>query len=462
MTGAAAFGESLSPSSWPEHLSATIRLGLPLIGAQMAQLALNVANTVVLGRVGPDELAAAVLGWQLFFVVWMFGSGFGLAVMPLAANAVGARDPRGLRRFVRMGLWIGFGYALLATPLLWSAEAVFLALGQEAKIAALAGDYVRALQGSLFPQLAIIALRSFFGALERPGVALLALILGGALNLALNVLLVFGGFGIPAMGVTGSGLSTVLSTSAVALFLAAYGAWTPALRGHALFGNFLKPDLPALNDVFRLGWPIGITVVAEVAFFSATTIMMGWVGPRALAAHGIALQYSALAFMIPLGLSAAATIRVGRAYGRSDPQGVARAAWSALAIGLIVACGSALVFLALPETLTRLYLDLGDPEAAAAARFVGGFLAVAAAFQIVDAVQTLSSGALRGLKDARAPMLIALVSYWGVGLPASYGLAFGFGWGGLGIWWGLAAGLATAAALMTLRLTLRIRRLQAA
>lgn len=452
------FSESAPARSWLEHVKATIRLGLPLIGSQLAQLALNVTNTVTLGRLGPDELAAAVLGWQAFFVIWMFGSGFGYAIMPLAANALGARDPRGLRRFLRMGLWLGFAYALLATPLLWRGEALFLALGQEARISALAAEYLRILQWSLFPQLAIIALRSFFGALERPGIALLALVMGGALNLLLNLLLVFGGWGIPAMGMAGAGLATLLSTSCVALFLAAYAAWAPSVRIHAAFGRFLKPDLPALREVFRLGWPIGATIVAEVALFSATTIMMGWVGARELAAHGVALQYSGLAFMIPLGLSAAATIRVGRAQGRGDASGVSQAAIAALGVGAVFACLSALAFLTIPETLAGLYLDLKNPEAAAVAPFVVGFLAVAAVFQIVDSLQGLASGALRGLKDARTPMLIALVSYWGVGAPASYGLAFGLGWGGIGIWWGLALGLTTAAALMTWRLAGRLRR----
>ncbi|MDD2868413.1 MATE family efflux transporter [Neomegalonema sp.] len=461
MDGTALSGEGAGASSWPDHVKATILLGLPLIGAQLAQLALNVVNTVVLGRLGPDELAAAVLGWQVFFVIWMFGSGFGFAIMPLAANAIGARDPRGLRRFVRMGLWIGFAYALLMTPLLWRAEAIFLALGQDPRISALAAEYVRALQWSLFPQLAIIALRSFLGALERPGIVLLALTLGGGLNLLLNLLLVFGGFGIPAMGMAGAGLSTFLATSCVALFLAAYGAWTPSLRVHAVFGRFLKPDAAALKDVFRLGWPIGITVVAEVALFSATAVMMGWVGPRELAAHGVALQYSGLAFMIPLGLSAAATIRVGRAHGRGDPEGVARAASAAMAIGLAFACLSALTFLTIPGVLAGLYLDLDSAEGAAVAPFVAGFLAVAAVFQIVDSAQGLSSGALRGLKDARTPMLIALASYWGLGAPAAYLLAFPLGWGGIGIWWGLAMGLTAAALLMTLRLVLQIRRLPA-
>ena len=200
-------------------------------------------------------------------------------------------------------------------------------------------------------------------------------------------------------------------------------------------------------------------MVAEVALFSATSFMMGWIGPLELAAHGIALQLSGLAFMLPLGLSAAATIRVGWMYGRGDRRGVIRAASTAIVIGLAIACLTALTFLTVPHVLAGLYLDLDEPSAAAVLPIAVGFLAVAAAFQIADGIQALTSGSLRGLKDARVPMLIALVSYWVVGLPAGYGLAFTADQGGLGIWWGLAIGLACAAMLMSVRLVRQTRRL---
>lgn len=438
--------------SWLSHARATIWLGLPLIGAQLAQTALNVTNTLVLGRLGPDELAASVLGWHLFFVIWMFGCGFGFAVMPLVANALGAHDPQGVRRFVQTGLWISFGYALVMMVPLWQAEAIFLALGQSPDLAALAAAYVRTLQWSLFPQLAIITLRSFLGALARPVVVVVALVAGVAVNAALNIVLVNGGAGLPALGMAGSGLATVIATTAIAGGLALYCHRQVAIRVHAIFSGFFRPGRAALADVFRLGWPIGTTVVAEVALFSATSFMMGWIGPLELAAHGIALQLSSLAFMLPLGLSAAATIRVGWMAGRSDRRGVARAAGIALMIGVGIACASAAVFLILPRQLVGLYLDLDDGAAASVLPIAVSFLAVAAAFQLVDSIQALASGSLRGLKDARVPMGIAMLSYWGVGIPVGHGLAFRAGLGGIGIWWGLAIGLSVAALLMTARL----------
>lgn len=447
-----------APDSWRGHARATLRLGLPLIAAQLAQTALNLTNTLVLGRLGPDELAASVLGWQLFFVVWMFGSGFGFAVMPLVAQARGARDPRGVGRYVRMSLWIVFGYALLMMWPLSRAETLLLALGQEPVLAALAADYVGVLQWSLFAQLAIIVLRSLFGALGQPIVAVIALVIGVAVNALLGIALVHGAAGLPALGMAGAGLSTAFATATVAAGLAIHAGRSAGLKSLGLLARPLVADAAALRDVFRLGWPIGATIVAEVALFSSTSILMGWIGPHQLAAHGIALQLSGLAFMIPLGLSAAATIRVGWLDGRRDRRGVVRAAVTALVMGIGIACLSALTFLTLPGTLVGLYLDLDDPDAAAVLPFAVSFLAVAAAFQIVDGVQALSSGALRGLKDARVPMLIALVSYWLIGLPVGCWLAFGAGLGGIGIWWGLAIGLAAAATLMTARLARQVRR----
>lgn len=447
-----------SPDSWQSHAKATIRLGLPLIGAQLAQTALNVTNPLVLGRVGPDELAASVLGWHLFFVVWIFGSGFGFAVVPLVANALGAGRAEGVQRYVRAGLWIGIAYALLMMVPLWQAERIYLALGQDPELAALAASYLRVLQWSLLPQLAIVTLRSFIGALQRPIVVVIALVAGVAVNAALNLVLVHGRLGLPALGVAGSGLATVIATSCVAIGLLLYCSLQRAFRPYRILGQFLRPDRASFSELLRLGTPIGLTVVAEVALFSASSFLMGWVGPLDLAAHGIALQLSGLAFMIPLGLSAAATIRVGWMHGRQDRRGVMRAAATALIIGIAIALVSALVFLTLPQTLVGFYLDLDNSAAAAVLPIAASFLAVAAAFQLVDSLQVLACGALRGLKDARVPMLIALVSYWLIGLPVAWGLAFPAGLGGIGIWWGLAIGLATAAALMMARLVIQVKR----
>lgn len=445
--------------SWRSEIKPIVLLGLPLISAQLAQIAINITNTLVLGRLGADALAASVLGWQLFFVVWIFGSGFGFAVMPFVAGAASSRDPKGVSRYAQMGLWWALIYAVVVFLPLWYSEYIFLALQQDPYLSSLAAKYTRMLQWSMFPQLAIIALRSWLGGLQRPNIVVVALIGGAAINLFFNLGLVFGRFGMPAMGIEGAGLATVIAMSCVFLFLYAFCAKAPSLRTHKIGNGLFKLDPAAFKEIFKLGWPIGITMVAEVGLFTATSIMMGWLGAAELAAHGIAVQLSGLTFMVPLGLSAAATIRVGWAYGVRNRASAGLASKTAIIIGLGFASLSALMFLLFPGFIIGLYLDLDKAESAQVLNYGIAFLSVAAAFQIVDSLQALANGALRGLKDTRIPMLLALISYWLIGLPVAYGLTFKLGVGGVGIWWGLAAGLSSAAIMLNWRLIRQIKKI---
>ncbi len=448
--------------TWRAEVWATILLGLPLIASQIAQMAINMTNTLVVGRLGPDELAAAVLGWQLFFVVWIFGNGFGFAVMPLVANAASSKQKGGVARYAHMGLWVSLAYSLIVAYPLSNSHAIFLALGQDPHIAALASDYMSILHWSMFPQLAMIVLRSLLGGVQKPNIVMVALVGGVLINLALSLVLVFGTPWSPALGIKGAGWATLIATLCIALFLFWFAARYPGLRrykvGHAIF----KIDPHALLEIFRLGWPIGTTIVAEVGMFTVTSIMMGWLGPLELAAHGIAVQLSGLAFMVPLGLSAAATIRVGWAHGRQDGRGVGMAAGAAIFIGLSFACLSCAAFLLFPQALAGMYLNLEDASALKVIPYAVTFLAVAAAFQLVDALQTLSNGALRGLKDTRVPMIFALISYWVLGIPGGYLFAFVMGFGGIGIWFGMALGLSAAATSLTVRLIWQVKSLKKA
>lgn len=445
--------------SWRSEIKPIVLLGLPLISAQLAQIAINITNTLVLGRLGADALAASVLGWQLFFVVWIFGSGFGFAVMPFVASAASSQDSKGVSRYAQMGIWWALIYAIIVFLPLWFSEYIFLALRQDPYLSSLAAKYTRMLQWSMFPQLAIIVLRSWLGGLQRPNIVVVALIGGAAINLFFNLGLVFGRFGMPAMGIEGAGLATVIAMSCVFIFLYMFCAKAPSLRLHKISNGLFKLDLAAFKEIFKLGWPIGITMVAEVGLFTATSIMMGWLGAAELAAHGIAVQLSGLTFMVPLGLSAAATIRVGWAYGVRDRASASLASKTAIIIGLGFASLSAMAFLFFPDFIIGLYLDFDNPKSMQVLNYGVAFLSVAAAFQIVDSLQALANGALRGVKDTRIPMMLALVSYWLIGLPVAYGLTFKLNMGGVGVWWGLAAGLASAAVMLNWRLILQIKKI---
>ncbi|MCT8268109.1 MATE family efflux transporter [Afifella sp. JA880] len=437
--------------SWLGHAGATAVLALPLIGAQLAQITMNVTDTVMIGWLGARELAAAVLATQSFFLCFMFGVGFAQAALPLAANAEGRGDLRGVRRSVRMSLWVlGLYGAAMMIPL-WEIEAILLAFGQEPDLAAMAADYIHVAQWSMFPSLLIMGLRSYLTVVGRAYLVLAVIVVGALANALLNYVLIFGHLGAPALGLVGAAIATLVSNLLMAGLLAAYSAQAEGLRRYELYVRFWRPDWYGFREIVRLGWPIGATIIAEVGLFAASSVMIGWLGAVPLAAHGIALQISSITFMIPLGLASAATVRVGLAFGRADKVGLGRAGTVALVMGAAIAVGAAITFRLLPEELIGLYLDPANVNADEVLAYAVPLLLVAGVFQIVDSLQAVAAGILRGLKDTRMPMIIAIVSYWVIGTPTAYVLGFVLDWGGVGVWWGLASGLAAAAVLLTTR-----------
>ena len=309
-------------------------------------------------------------------------------------------------------------------------DAILLALGQDPEIAALAGSFTRILQWGLFPALTIAGLRSYLSVLDRAHVVLGVTVAGVAINALADWALMFGHLGMPALGMQGAAIASLATNAAMCAIMVGYTALSPELKRYELYVRFWRPDWPAFVEVLRLGWPISTTIIAEVGLFATASIMMGWLGAVALAAHGIALQLASIAFMVPLGLSNAATVRVGRAYGAEDWTGLSRAAQTGLALAAVIATFGALLFFIVPKGLIGLYLDESNPDAAAVLTVGVPLLAVAAAFQIFDGVQVMAAGVLRGLRDTRVPMLMALFSYWAVGMPVAYVLGFVFHLGG--------------------------------
>jgi multidrug resistance protein, MATE family len=437
--------------SYRNHAAATLRLGMPLVGAQLAQISIQTTDTVMIGWLGARDLAAGVLGAQSFFVTLMLGAGFAYAIIPMVAQAEGAGDLKAARRFARMGFWLTTFYAALLMIGLWNLEAVLLLLGQEPELAAMAGSYIRIMQWSLFPALYMFVLRSFLSALEHTRIVLAATVFAAITNGLLNYAFIFGNWGAPALGLDGAAIASLVSTFAGFAAMLAYCLIVPALKRYEILVRLWRADWPALRELFQLGWPISLTIVAEVGLFAASSVMMGWIGPLELAAHGIALQIASLVFMIPLGLASAATIRVGNACGRGDMVNLQRAAITALVIATAIAVISALVFISFPAALVSLFLEQDHADSARVLVYGVAFLAVAASFQLFDSVQAVAIGLLRGLKDMRIPMIYAVISYWIAGMPLAYFLAFIVGMGGVGIWIGLASGLALAALLLTQR-----------
>jgi multidrug resistance protein, MATE family len=433
------------------HARETLVLGLPLVGSHLAQMALHVADTVMVGWYGVVPLAAVVLGSSSFFIIFVVGSGFAKAVMPMVAAAMGRNDETQVRRDTRMGLWLSIAYGIVVLPVFWQSGPILLALGQNAEVAAIAQDYLRITGFGLVPALCVTVLQSYLAALHRTQVVLWVTLVAVAVNVAVNWVLIFGNWGFPEMGARGAAVATLTVQVLSLVILALYTGLQPDLSRFHLFQRFWRPDWQAMRQVWRLGVPIGLTGLAEGGLFQASALMMGWIGTVELAAHGIALEAAALTFMLHVGLSSAATIRIARFDGAGDRLALRRAATVAVVISLGVALASVLLFLSLARPIVALFLDMAKPESAAILAYGVVLLGLAALFQLADGMQVVALGLLRGVQDTRVPMALAAVSYWLIGIPCSYVLAFRLGFGGEGLWLGLVVGLVCASASLMWR-----------
>ena len=440
-------------AGWLPELRATAALAAPFAVTNLAHIAMGTTDVMMMGWLGPDALAAGALGTNLYFVAMIFGMGLLNATAPMITRTLGA--DRGasadVRRTVRAALWSSVMIAVPCWGVLWASEAILLVMGQDAGLSRDAGRFNHALQWSLLPVFGSVVLRHFTGALERPGWTLAIGVAAVALNALANWCLIFGKLGLPALGLTGSGIATLLSSTAMFAASVLVVVLDPQFRAYRIFEGLARPDWPRLAEFWRLGLPLAATLAFEITIFNAAVFLMGLIGPAALAAHSIAIQIAAVTFMVPLGVGQAATVRVGLAYGAQDRDAIARAGTAALVLGVGFMALMSLVMLVMPTLLIGAFLDTADPGNATVVALAVSFLAVAALFQIADGTQAVGAGVLRGLHDTRIPMLYALGGYWGIGLPLGVLLAFPAGLGGLGIWFGLATGLAVVALLMLRR-----------
>ena len=447
-----------APLSLPAHAKALLILGLPLIGSHVAQLLLQVTNTVMLGWYGIEELAAGVLGVSTFFILFLMGSGMAHAVMPLAAASLARGDDTQVRRDTRMGMWLSIGYGIMILPVFFYAEPLLLALGQKPEIAALAQDFMRITGLGMIPALLIMTLKSFLAAQHRAQVALWVTVVSTVANGFLNWALIFGNWGAPELGLKGAAISTVVVQVLGLVLIMLWIGSRAEYRRFRLFQRFWRPDPAAMRQVWSLGWPIGLTSLMEGGLFHAAALMMGWIGTVELAAHGIALEITALTFMIHVGLSNAATVRAGHADGAKDARDLRDGAKVAVicsqCIGLVIIS----VFLSIPDVLIRLFLDAANPRADQIVEYGSMLLRFAALFQVADAAQVMALGLLRGIRDTRVPLIVAIICYWGIGIPTSYVLGFVVGLGGAGIWIGLVVGLSLTAIALLLRFNARAPR----
>ena len=443
--------------SWGEEARATFALAWPLVIAQLAQNALHTTDVVLLGWLGPSYLAAGTLATTFLMPFLVSGIGVVGAVAPLVAQARGSRNIKAVRRIVRQGCWAAIAIACVLVPLVLQIKPIYLALGQDPVATDMANEFMQIGAWMLFPALGIIAFRSLLSAFDATRVILLITVAGVLVNAAVAYVLIFGHFGFPRLELRGAAIATLITNIAMFVLFVAYVLWHRRFRRFHLLLRFFRPDWPRFFEIFRIGVPIGLTVLAEVGLFTAAALMMGRLGTDEVAAHAIALQCASMAFMVPLGLGIAATVRVGMAYGRGDPEGIRKAGWTAFAVGTAFMAMSCTLFLTAGPAVVSLFLDPHVPTNAEALGLAATFLMVAGVFQLVDGAQVVAAHALRGLSDTTIPMVLAIIGYWAVGLPVAYALGFVLDWRGTGIWIGLAAGLAFVAVVLVTRFALRER-----
>lgn len=447
------FSAYLPSLRWRKEARAVFALAWPIIVGNLTHMAVFATDVAFIGHYAPQALAASALAANLLQMVMMVGFGLSMASAPMMANALGRglHAVRDVRRTVRQAIWVCWAYAALALAVLWHGEEIFLLFGQEAALAVEAGAYLRILQWMMFPLLGFWVLRFFALTLNRPRATLSVTAAGIGVNALGNYALVFGHFGLPELGLLGSGLSSLIASCFMFAALAGFCMADRRLKRYAVLGRFWRADWPRFAALWRLGLPIGVTSAMEGVLFFGSAFIVGRFGAEGLAAHAIVMQLGGFAFMIPMGLSEAATIRVGWWAGRSDAVGVGVAGNASLALAVGFSLLTATVMLVFPGTILAPFLDAGEAGAPAVLALAAQFLVMAAALQVADAVQVVGAGALRGLKDTRMHMAFILTGHMLLALPTGAALAFWGGFGGLGMWIGFVVGLGCVALLVAAR-----------
>jgi len=429
----------------------TARLALPMALTQLSQIAMMTTDLAFIGRLGGEAVAAAALAGTVYFVSFTFGMGLTSAVAPLAAQAFGADDPRMVRRSLRMGLWAAL---LLSLPIMMfplRGEQILLLLGQAPQTARLAQHYLFGLAWGVAPALWFLAIRSFMGAVNRPQPVLWITLAAIPVNALLVYLLMYGKLGLPRLELFGAGLATTLVNCATFIAALWFSTRRRPFSDYHVLARLWRIDWSLMHQLFVIGLPISLAFLMEYGMFSAAALLMGLIGTTALAAHQIALQVTAILFMIPFGISMAATVRVGHAAGRNDAAGVRRAGLVAMLLGIAIAAILTFAVVATRFAIAEFFLGGTVENAAATIELAAMLLLVGASFFVTDAIQSIAVGSLRGLKDTRVPLLFAGIGYWLVGFCLSWLLAFHTGLGAIGVWVGLSIGTAVYATLLVVR-----------
>lgn len=423
-----------------------VSLAVPVVLSELGWVAQGVVDNIMVGRLGPVAIGAVALGNAVYYTPALFGIGLLLGLDTLVSQAYGRRDHDECHRWLAQGMYLA---CISTVPLMILTAGLsygFMHFGVIPEVASLSGGYLRILNWGTLPLLVYGGTRRYLQGVGQVRVITLTYVLANLMNWFGDWVLIYGKLGFPALGVNGSAISTCIARLSMAVAMLGFAWRYERRRGHPLFRHWAGPELDRLRRMVRLGAPAAGQILLEVGAWNLSTFAAGYLTPVALATHTIALNYASISYMVPLGVSAAAAVSVGHAIGAGDPARARRAGWLAMALGTGFMLCAGVVFLIAPGPLIKLYTS--DPRVLALGP---ALLWIAAAFQIFDGIQTVSTGALRGMGETRVPMYANLVGYWVMGLPLGFMLCFVLKWGVYGMWIGLTLSLVVIASTLLVR-----------
>ena len=432
--------------SYKKHISRTLTLAIPVIIGQLGLIMMGVVDSLMVGELGADYLAAAALANHIVILILIIGLGVSMAVTPLVAISIGGGKRDEAQNLFKQSLVVNFSFGIIMTILILISSELVRYLNQPPLVVKYASSYTKILAISIIPWMIYQSYKQFIEGLSITHPPMVVTIIANIVNAFVNWLLIFGNFGFPKLELDGAGIATSASRIFMVIVMIIYVNKSKRFQEFDVTLIVRKFNNSVIKKILRLGLPSGFQYFFEVGAFSFAVVMVGWLGAKSLAAHQIAINLASISFMAVTGISAAGGIRVGNAVGMGDIKETRRAGFSAVILGASIMFCAGLIFVTLRNYLPSLYISDQDVISIASS-----LLVIAALFQLSDGTQAVGIGILRGLTDVKAPTLITFIAYWIIGLPVGYILGFIFELGVQGVWIGLLIGLTVSALMLTLR-----------
>jgi len=429
-----------------QEISSLLKIGFPVIIAQLLQMSMSFVDTVMAGRLSPEDLAAVAVGSSILMPFVVLCLGCMMAVTPIVAQNIGGRELYRIGKNARQVLWLSQILALPSFFILRNLDTAFIFIGVTDDIIPIASGYLSAISWGIFPAYAFGALRYFNEGLSVTRPAMFVALAGTLINIPANYVLMFGKLGFPQLGAIGTGYASSIVFTAMFLLMLWFTWSHQPYKRFDIFGRFRLPEKEYLKELLQIGVPIGISSTMEVTMFAVVSLLASTISTIAVAAHQVAINFAALMFMIPFGLSVAISARVGNSVGKKRPGEARFRGFIGVGVSCCIMAFTALIMFLFPEQIISIYTD-----DTAVTEIAVQLLFMAAIFQLSDGLQVSGFGALRGIKDTKVPMYVNLVAYWIIGIPIAYVMGFILDFGAPGLWMGLIAGLTVAGILHNLR-----------